>query len=247
MVWYDAIYNIKDGELKRAQSFEESQKYVRLKIRPKNDFIKKVSAAALQLIFFNVFRAVPWYFMFIKFTNWILIFTMMATVLEVYLCSTPRLTFSVAPNMHVCHHIFYTLALFTNPIVVIIYWGLEHPHTEGRMNEMYGDDPEQLAITLKHMYIVHIVPQVCCLILMVTSNTVMIRRHAKFLVYFALTYAFVNFAATKISGKPLYGLLTWEDYKTPLIVFALISFFVSLFYLTILIDEKITRRSAEKP
>ena len=104
--------------------------------------IKKASAIALLLVFVNVFRAVPWQYMFTKFTNWILIFTLLATALEVLLTNTPRYTFAVAPKMHVWHHIFYTLALFTNPVVVIVYWGLEHKNTEKRMREMYGDNPE---------------------------------------------------------------------------------------------------------
>ena len=83
---------------------------------------------------------------------------MMAVVLEVYICCTPRYTFKFAPNMHVFHHLFYTLSIISNLVVATVYWGVEHKHTEGRMKEMYGHDPKQLAITLNHMYIVHTVP-----------------------------------------------------------------------------------------
>ena len=82
---------------------------------------------------------------------------------------------------------------------------------------------------------------------MFTSNTVLIRRHYKFLVYFAMAYFTTNFLATKHAGKPLYGFLTWEDYRTPLITVAMTATLSFLFIFIAMIDERITGRTAEKP
>ena len=49
-----------------------------------------------------------------------------------------------------------------------------------------------------------------------------------------------------MKGRPLYWFLTWEDWKSPAMCFAIDIIFVGLFYGIALLDEKITGRTAEK-
>ena len=68
-----------------------------------------------------------------------------------------------------------------------------------------------MAISITHTYIVHSVPGACALVLMVISNTVLIRRHCVYLLYFGMIYSASNYYATLKKGEPLYWFLTWED------------------------------------
>ena len=66
------------------------------------------------------------YTLLTMFTNWCLLSSFFSSVLERLLTTNPEYTFEKAPNMHAVQHIFYTLTLFTNPVVIMMYWGLVH-------------------------------------------------------------------------------------------------------------------------
>ena len=79
--------------------------------------------------------------------------------------------------MHALHHLMYTLMLFMNPVVVIMYWGLVHKdHIEERTTRFKGND-ELIMIKITHTYIVHSVPTLCAYALMKISDCVLVRRH----------------------------------------------------------------------
>ena len=80
-----------------------------------------------------------------------------------------------------------------------------------------------------HCYIVHIVPPICAVVLMIISNTVMIRRHCVGVIYLGLIYGYLNYRGTVIKGEPLYWFLTWEDYTSMLVLAAFIAVFVVIF------------------
>ena len=145
--------------------------------------------------------------------------------------------------MHSLHHLFYTLSQFTCVIVMIVYWGVTHEkHLKDIQKENKGDEI-QIAISTQHAYIVHIVPQVCSLILLLTSNTILMVRHVRGLAIFGIAYSLVNFVLTKKKGKPLYWFLDWKDYKSLLLIFGLHVVFLSMFYGMAKLDEWITGRS----
>ena len=78
---------------------------------------------------------------------------------------------------------------------------------------------------------------------MVISNTVLIRRHCVYLLYFGMIYSASNYYATLKKGEPLYWFLTWEDWRSFAIVAVLDVVFAGVFYLIAVVDEKITGRT----
>ena len=53
------------------------------------------------------------------------------------------------------------------------------------------------------------------------------KYHAAFVVLISMMYGMMNLVYTKISGKPIYDIMTWKDYKSLVIALCL----VALFYL----------------
>ena len=81
------------------------------------------------------------------------------------------------------------------------------------------------------------------MILLLTSNTILMVRHVRGLAIFGIAYSLVNFVLTKKKGKPLYWFLDWKDYKSLLLIFGLHVVFLSMFYGMAKLDEWITGRS----
>lgn len=95
-----------------------------------------------------------------------------------------------------------------------------------------------------HSCLVHVIPGICCICLLLVNQTVLIKRHSSYLVAFGIFYGCSNYLAVKQRGKPLYWFLTWEDHWSFVIMAAIITVFTSLFYLTAVLDEALTGRSA---
>ena len=200
----------------------------------------------MTLTLLNALRVGKLISLFVMLTNWTLWVTLFTSILGFKLSSDPSLTFEKAPNMHAAHHICYTIMIFLTPAVVLIYWNFIHEVHLKNIERDWGHLPELLPHCIMHTYIVHIAPGVCAFILMIISDTVLIRRHSRGLHYFSGFYCFSNFVSAKMKGRPLYWFLTWEDWKSPAICVVLDLVFVVLFYGIALLDEKITGRTAEK-
>ena len=128
-------------------------------------------------------------------------------------------------------HLFYSLAIICNFVVVAIYWPVIHPKTI----------PKHLASGYMPLiicqYWVHSVPAICCLINSYITNIVLVRRLIVPIVMLGISYTFVNFVTTKSRGRPTYAFLHWQNYETLFIVLYLLTG-VALFYLLIcFIDE----------
>jgi hypothetical protein len=163
--------------------------------------------------------------------------------MEVVIIYSPHLNAKNAPNMHSLHHLFYTFSLFTSVIVMIVYWGMTHEAHLRDIKKEYKGNEDQIAISTMHAYIVHIVPQICSLILFLTSNTILMVKHMKGLAIFGITYSITNFIITKKRGKPLYWFLDWKDHKTLILLFVLHVVFLSMFFGMAKFDEWYTGRS----
>ena len=159
--------------------------------------------------------------------------------------NSPHLTVKNAPNMHCLHHLCYTLSLFTCFIVTIVYWGVTHKTHMRDIEKKYAGDDVQIAISHQHAYIVHIVPELSCVVLFLTSNTILMSKHVKGLIIFGICFSTMNFIATKYvrNGKPLYWFLDWKDHKTVITLVVLHAIFLSAFYGMAKIDEWWTGRS----
>ena len=55
--------------------------------------------------------------------------------------------------------------------------------------------------------------------------------HCKGFVPIGLIYGLINYLATVKSGKSIYPFLTWEDYRTPLILICIIIVFSAFYWL----------------
>jgi len=160
------------------------------------------------------------------------------------IASSPRYVQSKALNLHAFHHLFYTLSMFTQPIVVLVYWGVVHQSNVEETRQLANGNQKWFEDMLIHTVLVHILPGLCCLALFLINQTVLIKRQSAYLIAFGIFYGFSNFLAVKKSGQPLYWFLTWEDHWSIVIAATIITVFTSLFYLTACIDEYITGRSA---
>lgn len=128
-------------------------------------------------------------------------------------------------------HLFYSLAIIFNVIVVGIYWPLIHPKTI----------PKHLKAGYMPLIICqywnHSVPAICCLINSSITNIVLVRRLIVPIIMLGFSYCFVNFLTTRSRGRPTYAFLHWNNFDTLFVVFYLQTG-TTLFYLLIcFIDE----------
>jgi hypothetical protein len=154
-----------------------------------------------------------------------------------------------APNLHACHHLCYTLMMFMTPVIVIFYWVLVHKDHVEYIRHKYRFEPHKFEMAYFHTtYLVHTLPGLSALYLMITTDVVLIKRHALFLIAFGIMYSVSNYFSTHSRGMPLYWFLDWINNPMGAILVSCTALpaFVLVFVLTAIIDEKITGRSAVK-
>jgi len=202
-----------------------------------------VSIVLLSVIYHGLLIGRPLDFL-VFFTNWSLLATFFTVNIGIVLSRNPQYTHTTAQNLHAIHHLLYTLSLFSAPVVFIVYWGVIHTKHLQELDRKYKHDPWLLEHKYIHTYVVHVVPPFCALIVMLITDTVLIRRHFRALIYLGIMYAYSNYRGVCIKGEPLYWFLTWEDYTSLIIAAGCIWAFATFFYVTCLIDEKVTGRTA---
>ena len=75
----------------------------------------------------------------------------------------------------------------------------------------------------------HTFPTISLFLVYLTTERLVVKAsHWKMLAPMTLVYGSMNFYETKMSGKPVYWFLTWEDWTTPLIVIAVFIFVVTI-------------------
>ena len=125
------------------------------------------------------------------------------------LASQPHYDQVKALNLHSLHHMFYTIALFTQPIVILVYWGVVHEANVEETREWANGDEAKFKDMVFHSCVAHSLPGICCFTLLLINQTVLIKRQSLFLVAFGIIYGISNYLAVKKRGKPLYWFLTW--------------------------------------
>jgi hypothetical protein len=126
MVWYHLFFDIAAGELKRAQSFEDEWRITKYGQVNRNQIVRGMIALIILSMFQNSTRLHHWSSLFIYFTNWSQWCILITALLGMVIASSPRYAQSKAINLHAFHHLFYTLSMFTQPVVVLVYWGVVH-------------------------------------------------------------------------------------------------------------------------
>ena len=141
----------------------------------------------------------------------------------------------------------YTFALFSAPVVVILYWGLIHSKHLVEIEEKYREeDPALCDAKIVHAYVVHIVPPLSSLILCLATNTVLLRRHVRHLNVLGVIYLTSNFVSTQLKGEPVYWFMHWRDYSTLLVCLAMLTGFSLLFLGLCILDETVTGKPNSK-
>ena len=203
----------------------------------------------LTCVTFNVTRAGPVVNLVRYFTNWSLLATYFTVIFGLIIGSNPSWDTNKAVNLHALHHLMYTLTMFMNPVVVLMYWGLIHQDHLNEIRTLYKGDDRLIGIKIWHTYIVHSIPSICAIIIFRMSTTVLVRRHYQVLIVFGSIYTYTNYTAVLArDGRPLYWFLTWKDpiWETIAIAAAINITFCLLFYSTALFDEYVSEMTSLK-
>jgi len=135
MVWYYLLYNIDDGELERAQSFEKDHKLAKDGKTNIRQWIRFMIMAMCIGLFCNNLRTQPFINLLTFLTNWCVWAELFASLFSFILAAFPSLTHKKATSLHALYHLFYTINLFLTPIVVFVYWSLIFKKHKGEMWE----------------------------------------------------------------------------------------------------------------
>lgn len=114
--------------------------------------------------------------------------------------------------------------MVTNIVVVVCYWTLIIDIDRVK----YADD----VIAMNHVYILHSFPTISAILNFLVTDIVMLYSHVKGMIVFGVFYLAINYLIVMSTGVPLYWFLTWTDFNSFLVAFALI-FFGALGYLAL--------------
>ena len=169
---------------------------------------------ALALVVTNLIFAILFFdpiALLIFFTNWNMEFTLALVVIVIW-CSFDK-DINQKKGWLSAMHILTEISFISNFLTVSVYWSVLHKVAIEKFKE---DDLKVL-----HMYLVHSFPTLALMIVLATTDIQMKPSHGKAFLPFGFFYAVANYIATKKRGAPLYHILTWEDYKSPLLCFVL--------------------------
>lgn len=85
-------------------------------------------------ILFNATRTQPVVNLFVFFTNWSVWCALFAALFSFIIASHSKFAHRRFTFLHALCHIAYTLALFTTPVVVVLYWSSLH---KGHKHEIW--------------------------------------------------------------------------------------------------------------
>ena len=131
------------------------------------------------------------------------------------------------------HHVLFEAATLMNIITVTVYWSLLH-------DESYAEVKDK-PVAFFLIYYIHIVPILIIFANFMITDVVFKSSHYKIIPPVGITYAYVNYLEVKRIGKPIYSFWTWEDYTSVVILFALMSFFLMVWFGVTALTLKIKR------
>ena len=219
------------NEISQILNLEKEKQMNDLGVISAAQWVRMVVTIICLAITVNVVRAGKWYNLIFFGTNWALLATLGTAFSGCYLMLDD------SHHYRALFHFFYTLMIFINPVVILIYWPFERQNHLKMLEEQYSKDPVQHQRALKHGNIVHTVPGLCMVALMVTSDAVLLRRHYKEMTIVCLVYIATNYFYAKAMGKPLYKMLTWDDYKSFGLAACVPAIFIPIFCIIVLVDE----------
>ena len=133
-------------------------------------------------------------------TNWGMLCTILHLTLTIKCASDLKVKNKI--SLLGWNHIIFELTLILELVITVVYWTIIH-------HVIIVE--EVLELVIFQLYLVHAFPFFSMVVNFLITDVVLIRSHQVKFLYIALIYLLVNFAATKIRGKPVYHFLTWED------------------------------------
>ena len=147
--------------------------------------------------------------LFIYGTYWALIATFLTAFMGCVMMAN-HFEFDDYEILYKIYHICYTLMIFQNPSVFILYWGLEAKNQDEEIRTLYKDDKAMMQKALVQTWMVHALPTFFTLFMMPLSDCILIQRHSQNLIWFSVIYCFANFVGSKILGSPVYKVYDWS-------------------------------------
>ena len=143
-MWYDFIYKEKDLELENSCSFLDEHDSVKKGKEMYTTRIRRVLAFLLVGVMMNSARTGPISHLFTYFTNWAQWTTLLTACIGVAIAGNPDYSVKNSKSLYALHHLFYSLTMFMQPVVVIVYWGVVHEKHITEMTEKYSHQPQLL-------------------------------------------------------------------------------------------------------
>ena len=169
------------------------------------------------------------------FTNWTLLLQIASIILTMFAARSPELfgKHSGSVCLKMTHHILYSICIFSNFVVVSVYWTALH----GFILKRFADRPDRIM----HMYLIHIFPAVVGYANSYVTQTVLKREFWKILLVFSLTYLAVLMVYGWVLGKTLYPFLKFgtEVVEPTLISFAIIVGMMLAYLGMVKVDESV--------
>ena len=138
-------------------------------------------------------------------------------------------SYFAAKENHIYYHrriaiITMELSLIINIITAFLYWFVVYDE----MTVKYKWDEPKGRKILIHLSFLHLIPLATTLINFLISNVAFVEGDWKYQFYVIFLYGVINYLITEITGKAVYSLLPWENYKSPMLILIFLIFGVFL-------------------
>ena len=188
----------------------------------------------LYILHFNLlaFLAIALIFM----TVWGYLFTLATFILGVRLMGKPAPEDGAESTRKCCKGwkwwiFLYQTSLSLEIIITIVYWVLLYPLIKN--TEFLNKN----RLVQWHLALIHTVP-IGCLVVDYFINAVPIApRHLSGILAIAVLYLIDNIIVVKLSGKPVYVILKWNDWASIILSAILFAFSIALFYILFFINK----------
>ena len=256
--WPSWIYDFSQDppELWHLQDFTADLKYYDEGVINFAQWFRVLGILMCLSCFFTSFISFPLERFFFPFTNWTLIITTVSLILS-YLASTDKHNFGPKAfhikdkqqkinmiKVQARHHLFYSLSIICNFVVVTVYWSVLHQ----KALEKHKDVPEVGWIRVIHLHTVHILPGVSALMNTLATQAVLNRPFYRSCLYLGIFYGFIQYASIVHFGvKEIYPMINFRDGMKTWIWLGGLTITPTFVYLILcILDEKLKSRLMEK-
>ena len=77
---------------------------------------------------------------------------------------------------------------------------------------------------------IHTLPALTVFLNVALSRVVFIASHYRYMIYYSLVYAVVNYIGVLVKGRPLYPFLPWTDFRSLLVIIVIMGGNLTVYY-----------------